>query len=80
MTKRHHQSPPPPIYDRVQLVGGPLSGQRLRVQRQVQALLFLTGTDGRLSTYTGSTASGKLHHQRTVNRQPRRRGAKGATA
>ena len=71
--KKHHQHPPPPTHGLVRLIGGPHHGQRLSVQRQDQALLFLTGTDGRLSTYTGSTASGERHRQRTVNRQAKRR-------
>jgi hypothetical protein len=68
-----HQSPPPPLHDSIRLVKGPLHGQRLRVQRQAKALLYLLTGDGRQATYAGDTATGQLQHQKTFDRPSKRR-------
>lgn len=70
-----HVHPQPPPHDLVELRGGPLHGQRINVMRQSKALVFLrAGDDGLTScTYAGDTTSGQLQHQRTFDRQLKRR-------
>ena len=72
--RKPHQSPPPPAYDTVRLLGGPLAGKVLRLQRSDRAQLYLRTDDGSLTTvYSGSTTSGELEHQRTYPTPTKRR-------
>ena len=72
--RKPHVSPAPPPYDTVRLLGGPLAGKVLRLQRSDRAQVYLRTDDGSLTTvYSGSTTSGELEHQRSYPTPSKRR-------